>query len=378
MQTTNKTKLIAIYFPQFHDIPENDKWWGRGFTDWQLVKEAKPLYKDHHQPRVPIDDDYYNPCNVATLAKQIEMAKAYGIAGFMFYHYWFDGKLILQKPLEQFLANPQLDMPFCLSWANPSWTRQWKGNNEILQKQQHLPDKALWRQHFDYLLPFFKDSRALKMDGKPMFVIYVPEIVNQAGEMFACWNQWAKENGLPGIYFVATKGYDFANPSFLDSYQAMLKFQPREANTSAKNSTKSGVYKWASLFRKLPQSWQTKLVEWRIKFKGVTFHSTPNVWQIILQHAYQNDYPQYPLQIFESAFFEWDNTARYGKRANIFTETTADQKRAFFEALYQKSVASNAPYLFFNAWNEWSESAYLEPDKKNGFTHLEIIKNTVQ
>jgi hypothetical protein len=374
----NKTKLIAIYFPQFHDIPENDEWWGRGFTDWQLVKEAKPLYQNHHQPRVPMDGDYYNPCHVETLAKQIEMAKAYGVGGFMFYHYWFDGKLILQKPLEQFLQNKQLDMPFCLSWANPSWTRQWKGNNEVLQKQQHLPDKALWRKHFDYLLPFFQDSRALKMDGKPMFVIYVPEIVNQAAEMFACWNEWAQENGLPGIYFVATKGYDFANPSFLASYQAMMKFQPREANTSSKNTSKSGVYKFGNLFRKLPQSWQTKLVEWRIKFKGVTFHSTQNVWNIILANAYQNDYPQYPLQIFESAFFEWDNTARYGKRANVFTETTTDEKRAFFEALYKKSLEAKAPYLFFNAWNEWSESAYLEPDKKNGFAHLDIIKNTVQ
>ena len=109
----SKTKLIAIYFPQFHNIPENDEWWGRGFTDWQLVKEAKPLYKGHHQPRVPIDEDYYNPCNVETLSKQIDLAKAYGVGGFMFYHYWFDGKLILEKPLETFLNNPQLDMPFC-------------------------------------------------------------------------------------------------------------------------------------------------------------------------------------------------------------------------------------------------------------------------
>jgi hypothetical protein len=195
--------------------------------------------------------------------------------------------------------------------------------------------------------------------------------------LFACWNEWAKENGLPGIYFVATKGYDFANPSFLESYQAMLKFQPREANTSAKNTKVSGVYKLSTLFRKLPQSWQAKLVEWRIKFKGVTFHSTKNVWNIILKYAYENDYSQYPLQIFESAFFEWDNTARYAKRANIFTETTLEEKREFFEELYKKSQEAEVPYLFFNAWNEWSESAYLEPDKQNGYSHLEIIRNTI-
>lgn len=373
----HKTKLIAIYFPQFHNIPENDTWWGKGFTDWQLVKEAKPLYKGHAQPRIPIDEDYYNPCNAETIAKQIALAKEYGISGFMFYHYWFDGKLILEKPLETFLNNPDLDMPFCLSWANPSWTRQWKGNNEILLKQQHLTDKTLWRKHFDYLLPFLKDKRAMKIDGKPMFIIYVPEIVNKVSEMFECWQTWAKESGLPGIYFIATKGYDFSDPSFLTSYDAMLKFQPREANTSKKNLKKSGVYKFGSLFRKLPKSWQDKLVEWRIKLKGITFHSTKNVWDIILKYAYKNDYPEYNLQIFESAFFDWDNTARYAKRANIFTETTIEEKKEFFEELYKKSQEAKVPYLFFNAWNEWSESAYLEPDKHNGYAHLEIIKNTV-
>jgi hypothetical protein len=366
-------KLIAIYFPQFHNIPENDNWWGKNFTDWELVKKSQPLFPNHNQPRVPLDDDYYNPCNTDTLQKHISLAKEYNVHGFMFYHYWFDGKLMLEKPLDNFLENKELDMPFCLSWANASWTRQWTGNNEILLKQNHYPDKELWKKHFDYLLPFFLDKRAIKIDEKPLFAIYAPNMMKHTGEMFDYWQQLATENGLKGIYFMAMKNYDFANHGFLKEYDALLNFQPRQANTSNKNPHKQKLMS-LSYLRLLPEKYQNIIAGIRLRFKSISKIETENIWNHILQYAYHNEYPQYKLNMYESAFFDWDNTARYGNRATIYTEKSAEEKKHFLKNLYIKAKENNSEYIIFNAWNEWSESAYLEPDKKNKFAHLEIIK----
>ncbi len=365
-------KLIAIYFPQFHDIPENDEWWGKNFTDWELVKKSRPLFDGHYQPRIP-RDGYYNPCEKDVLKKQAVLAEQYNVFGFMFYHYWFDGKLILEKPAETFLRSKDIDMPFCFSWANASWTRQWTGNNEILLKQNHIPDENLWEKHFSYLLPFFKDSRYMKKDNKPIFAIYAPNLLKETERMFALWNKMAKENGMEGIYFIAMKNYDFANPSFLNSFDALMNFQPRQANVSAKNPHKQKLMS-LSYFRLLPERMQNFLAGIRLKFKSISKIDTPQIWQHILKFAYQSEYPQYKLDLYESAFFDWDNTARYGKRATIYTEQSLEEKRAFLESLYQKATENNSEYIFFNAWNEWSESAYLEPDEKKDFAHLEIIK----
>ena len=372
----NSTKLIAIYFPQFHNIPENDIWWGRNFTDWELVKNARPLFHGHYQPRVPVDVGYYNPCDKNTLRSQIDMAKKYNVYGFMFYHYWFDGKLILEKPLNTFLENPDLNMPFCLSWANGSWTRQWIGNNEFLLEQKHTQDPKLWKAHFNYLLPFFKDKRAICIDGKPMFCIYNPDFVKQCGEMFSYWNQLAIENGLKGIYYVAMKNYEFPEASFLSNYDALMKFQPREANTSSKNRHRQRIMsiKW---MRALPESVQNKLNGIRLRLKSKTIIRSDYIWEHILYNAYMNDYTKAndKLKIFESAFFDWDNTARYKNKATIYTNLTMENKKNYLMALKQKAEENRCPYIFFNAWNEWSESAYLEPDSKNGYAHLEIIRD---
>lgn len=366
-------KLIAIYFPQFHNIPENDKWWGKDFTDWELVKSAKPLYPGHHQPRVPLFEEYYNPCKKEVLEKQIQMAKDYHIGGFMFYHYWFDGKLILEKPLETFLSNSDLDMPFCLSWANASWTRQWKANNEFLLEQKHTPDKVLWKKHFDYLLPFFKDRRALKINEKPVFVVNTPEIIKHSKEMFDCWQQLALQNGLPGLYLIASKHYDFLKTSFLKSYNGILKIQPREANNSSKNPNAHKILK-IKTYRLLPEKIQNMIRQWRLKYKGTTFVNSNKIWEHILNHSYENEFSEYNLDVFEAVYFDWDNTARYGKRANIFSALTKEEKTKYMTALKEQTIAANCPFVFFNAWNEWSEGTYLEPDKKNGFENLEVIK----
>ena len=368
-----ESKLIAIYFPQFHNIPENDEWWGKNFTDWDLVKSAKPKFHGHNQPRIPLDEVYYNPCKKEVLAKQINQAKDFGIGGFMFYHYWFDGRLILEKPLEVFLKNPDLDIPFCLSWANNSWTRQWKANNEFLLEQKHLTERSLWEKHFYYLLPFFKDKRAIKIDNKVIFVINTPEIIKKAAKMFALWNELAQQNGIDGIYFIASKHYDYINYSFLENYNAILKVHPREANNSNKNPYAHKVLKM-KWFRLLPESLQNRLRQWRLKYKGLTLIDSIKIWEHILSNAYVNDYPEYNLDVFEAIYFDWDNTARYGKRATVYTNLTKEQKHTALKQLLDKTKQKSCPYIFFNAWNEWSEGTYLEPDKKDGFENLELIK----
>lgn len=372
----DSTKLIAIYFPQFHNIPENDVWWGKNFTDWELVKNATPLFKGHYQPRIPLDLGYYNPCDKAVLMRQIEIAKAYKVYGFMFYHYWFDGKLILEKPLQTFINNPDLDIPFCLSWANGSWTRQWVGNNEFLIEQKHIPDPQLWALHFDFLLPFFKDKRAICIDGKPIFCIYNPDFIKETSEMFKLWNTLAKKNGLKGLYYIAMKNYEFPNAAFLANYDALLKFQPREANTSAKNKHRQKLMsiKW---MRALPEKVQNRLNGIRLHLKSKTIINSDLIWEHILTNAYLNDYKNYNdhLQIFESAFFDWDNTARYKNKATIYTNMSISNKKKYLSELKCKAEANHSPYIFFNAWNEWSESAYLEPDKKNGYAHLQIVSD---
>lgn len=371
-------KIIAFYFPQFHEIPENNEWWGKGFTDWKLVKEAKPLYEGHNQPRVPIDEDYYNPCEKETLKKQAELAKKYGIEGFMFYHYWFDGKLYLEKPMEVFLSNPDIDISFCVTWANESWTRSWVGKPEIfLQEQLHTNDREIWTKHFEYLLPFFKDFRAIKVDDKPVFLIYQPFLIKDSDEMIEFWTELAIKNELKGLYFIAIKNHDYQSTDFLRSYDAIMKFQPREAYSS-KDFNDQNVSARFQFLRRLPHKLQLYLTKLNQKISKYKIFDSGKLWGIILKNSYRNEFLNHKLKVFESAFFEWDNTARYKNKAKVFTGLTFDEKKANLSKLMDAAHKNNSPYVFFNAWNEWSESAYLEPDKKHGFKHLEIIKEVTE
>lgn len=370
----NSPKIIAFYFPQFHPIAENDKWWGKDFTDWKLVKEAKPLFDGHHQPRVPIDEEYYNPCEKEVLQKQAKMAREYGVDGFMFYHYWFDGKLYLEKPMETLLANPDIDIEFCVTWANESWTRSWIGKPEVfLQKQEHSQDPELWERHFNYLLPFLKDPRAIKIDDKPVFLIYQPFLINASEKMLALWQELAVKNGLKGLYLIAIKNHDYQTTDFLSSYDGLMKFQPREAYSS-KDFQSENIAARFQFLRTLPHIVQLYLTKLKQKLSGHKIFDSNKLWDIILKNAFVNDYKEFTLKIFESGFFDWDNTPRYKKKAKIFTGLSDASKKQNLKKLMQGAVDNNSPFIFFNAWNEWSESAYLEPDKKNGFKHLEIVK----
>lgn len=373
----DKTKLIAFYFPQFHAIPENDEWWGKGFNDWQLVQKAKPNYKGHSQPRIPLDDIYYNPCEKKVLEKQIHLAKKYGIGGFMFYHYWFDGKLLLEKPLETFLNNKDLDFPFCLCWANETWTRAWSGNPEcVLIKQSHTPDRTLWKAHFDYLLPFLKDNRAIRINNKIVFLIYQPSLIEKGNEMIEYWRYLAKQNQVDELYFIGIKNHPINDIEKFSAYDGILKFQPREAYTST-DFMSGNKLNYFSFLRKLPESVLKYLRKVYMDFNKYHIYNSEKLWDIILDNAYKKEKGLIDKEVFESAFFEWDNTPRYGMRAKIFTRLNNKDLQKNMVELLKKAKQNQSPYIFFNAWNEWSESAYLEPDKMNKYDNLEICYHSL-
>ena len=276
--------------------------------------------------------------------------------------------------MEVFLANKDIDIHFCVCWANETWTRAWTGTSEILIEQKHTQDASLWEAHFRYLLPFFKDPRAIKKDGKPVFLVYRPALLKGTKKMFDFWQKLAKEDGLEGLYIIAVKGYDFSNQtSFLAHYDGLMNFQPREAFNSPTFKGNS-VSKFQILRRLPPRIWSI-ISKLYLKYRGYTLINGSDIWNVILKKAYENEFPKYELDIYESGYFEWDNTPRYKAKSKIYTRPSREELESNVAKLYQNASEHGSEFVFWNAWNEWSESAYLEPDKKRGFENLEIINN---
>jgi hypothetical protein len=361
-------KLIAIYFPQFHAIAENNAWWGEGFTDWQTVRAATPLYDGHYQPRVPLHGRYYDQSQLDVLRWQVEIAKQYGIYGFCHYHYWFDGRQLLETPTNLWLENKDIDMPFCLSWANETWSRRWDGrNHEILIKQTHTPDKALWKQHFEYLLRQWDDPRAIKVKDKPVFVIYRPQYITQLHQMMDYWRELAAQAGLKGLYLMVQHHYTLPNDNVLDVFDGVFQFQPFEAKYAL--HTRKGLLR--TLSSALPEQVRNQLHRLKAAAHNrPTLHDYDAVWQKALEIRSHKG-----LDTFPGAYMDWDNTPRYKSRATIFKGATPEK----FEQYLRQQIATlparglPEPFIFINAWNEWAEGTYLEPDERYGYSYLEAV-----
>jgi lipopolysaccharide biosynthesis protein len=375
--TDHKIKLIAMYFPQLHAIPENDEWWGSGFTDWQNVKSARPQFDGHNQPRVPLNNNYYDQSELETLRWQIDLAKKYGVYGFCHYHYWFDGKQLLETPTNLILDNKDINFPFCLSWANETWSKRWDGrDHHILIQQTHIPTKERWKLHYDYLIKAWTDPRAIKVDGKPVFVIYRPQRIDKIDDMLAFWRELALKDGLPGLYFIFQKQYELPTSSCLNSFDALFQFQPFEAVSSPSFNKKSIRHSpLFRLIRSLPERYQDMLRGLRAKFvRELTFHDYDEVWRKIVEHR-----PDAKLTTFPGAYVDWDNAARYKKRATIYREASPQKFGEWLNILLSTMPQRNLPenFIFLNAWNEWAEGAYLEPDERYGYEYLEALKNAL-
>ena len=358
-------KIIAFYLPQFHQIPENDKWWGEGFTEWTYVKKASPLFCGHYQPREPLDDNYYNILNPAIQKWQVDIAKKYGIYGFCYYHYWFKGKQLLEKPLEQLLKSKELDFPFCLSWANQSWTRTWYDDNETILMPQEYGNKEDWEKHFNYLLPIFLDKRYITIDNKPIFIIYDSKNIEKCNEMIKYWQKLAKLNGLIGIYFINTlTGLPIDYRSL--NFDAQLQFEPGFT-----------VHHCMSII------WRAKR-KMKVGAKRIInkINLLENKVENILDYdeIYKNILKRKPIakKTYLGAFTDWDNTPRRKYKSFLFKNANPEKFEKFLiEQIKRSRELYQNDLLFINAWNEWGEGAYLEIDKKFGARYLEAVKNAL-
>lgn len=347
-------KILAFYLPQFHEIPENNKWWGKGFTDWTNVKKAKPLVDGQYQPREPLNDNYYDLSDIEVMKWQSKIAQDHGIHGFCYYHYWFNGKKLLEKPLENMLKDKEVAIPFCFSWANEPWARTWDGRDtDVLMPQEYGNEKE-WKEHFNYLLQFFNDERYIKEDNKPMMVIYKTMHIPRVEEMCEYWNKLAKENGFDGIYFVETLGGVQDKPC-LNISKAAIEFEP---NLTMAN------HDW-SFFKKVFNKLR------RIFNNGLSIFNYDSIWN----EVFKRDVNRFDKELFLGGFIDWDNTPRKRFNGVVFKGSTPDK---FENYISNQIIRSNINgYIFINAWNEWAEGTYLEPDKKIGFKYLEAIKKAL-
>lgn len=361
-------KTIAFYLPQFHEIPENNKWWGTGFTEWKTVKEAKALYPKHVQPKVPYQNHYYDLLNYNVMKKQTLQAAEGGIDAFCFYHYWFTGKKILEKPVENYLKWKDLKTNYCFSWANESWTRTWnipngnswyqtdvkgaysKEEDKYLIKQDYGTEKN-WEEHFTYLLPFFKDDRYIKKDGKPIFLIYKPDTIPCLVPMIAYFQKMAQKHGFEGVYFILTNASkDYGK--FADGY---IMYEP--GYTLHKDLPL--LYKWKNNLTK-------QIFSKREELRKFSFHI---FWLQILQRKIKSEKP-----VYRGSFCGYDDTARRGNRGIVYHNNTPFMFFVYMTCLLLKQKKNKEEFLFITAWNEWSEGAYLEPDMKYKYGFLKAIK----
>lgn len=354
-------KILAYYLPQFHETEENNKWWGKGYTEWENAKAARALYRGHYQPREPLGDNYYNLLDSDAIKWQTELARKHGIDGFCIYHYWFEGKQLLEKPAEILLEHKEIDFPFCFAWANHSWTRTWEGpggDKEVLMNQTYGTVES-WKKHFSYLLQFFKDFRYIKKDNKPVLLIHSVEDIIRYVDMFKVFNEEAVKEGFAGVYIIQMLWKDSKqkrNSKYINAYTSFVPSMFHGGN----NQILCDVKQKANSF---------------IKFK------VPNFMKKCLYDIYDYDKvceylldKEYMDNEYMGIFPGFDNTARKGRRAWIYEGSTPKKFQKYLSALIRRSIEENKDMLFITAWNEWGEGNYLEPDKRYGYAWLNAVK----
>ena len=360
-------RVIALYLPQYHTFPENDEWWGRGYTEWTAVKSAKPLFKGHVQPVHP-RDGYYDLMNdqPETFMRQAKLARENGIYGFSFYQYYFTGKKLMEGPMEILLGHPEVDIKYCVTWANETWTRTWYGLKENILMKQEYGGEEEWREHFLYNLRFFKDDRYIKVDNKPVFMIYRTFDIKCFPEMKEKWEEWAREEGFDGVFWVGgkTAGEEENRKELFNGY---YYFEPGYTLKHGLSVSETLLYNAGTLMRtagnrflKLTGS-DKRILERRIPVKWI--------YDSILSRDYRrNEYP--------GIITEWDNTPRRKHKGLIYTGTSPDKFRETLEKLEEK-LPDKDGFVFLNAWNEWGEGAMIEPTAEKGDGYLRALREVV-
>ncbi len=360
-------RLIAFYLPQYHPIPENDAWWGKGFTEWTNVAKAKPLFKGHYQPHLPADLGFYDLRVPEVRQAQADMAREYGIYGFCYWHYWFAGKQLLERPFHEVLASGKPDFPFCLAWANQSWTGIWHGAPDRVLIEQTYPGEQDHIDHFNTLLPAFRDERYINVDDKPLFLIYMPHELPNSAETVKLWRHLAEKAGLPGIFFVGClHSVCSDDPVFEAGFDGFTITKLHWPNFESKHRI------WKIILSKLKMR--------RInKFYRKVLKRPFNVYDFktIAESAVYLE--KLPFEYYPSILPNWDNTPRSGYAGYIGTNSTPDLFGYQIERAINRvsSYPDERKMIFIKSWNEWAEGNYLEPDQRYGKAYLEALRSKV-
>ncbi|HEL2460691.1 glycosyltransferase WbsX family protein [Streptococcus suis] len=370
-------RLIAFYLPQFHAIPENDEWWGEGFTEWTNMKAATPLFDGHLQPRIPLDNNYYNLLDEKTMEWQVELAKKYGLYGFCFYHYWFHGHMLLEKPMEMMLNNPNINFPYMICWANEPWTNAWKADgNEKTLIAQHYGREKEWKQHFEYLLQFFKDKNYIVENNKPMLLIYRPEIIECLNEMLDYWNELAIEAGFSGIDFAYQQvSYYLLDNKDESRFKYRVEYQPGYARYDVQKQS-AGLSQYLlpikTKIRNIVYGFDKKAktnLSSKLTRQKLSFEDYDELCQSIINRKADDE------KSVAGMFVDWDNTPRRGDRGRVCLGSTPEKFQHYMtEQIKNVNENYQNDMLFIFAWNEWAEGGYLEPDERNKYGYLEALK----
>lgn len=367
-------KIIANYLPQFHETEENDKWWGKGYTDWNAVKKSKSLFSGHRQPKVPLNDNYYDLSDINAIKWQAGLANRYGIYGFAMYHYWFHSDMhLLEKPSEIILANEDINIHICFIWDNSTWKRTWSnvrfgndwGSQNLNDNADNSSDGILaeliygdekeWKIHFDYLLTFFKDNRYIKVGNRPVFGVFNQDNGTETlKKMFSYWDSLAKENGFDGMYILGKKNH---HGVMISDYQ--YEYEP----------LKHG-WLYESFCGKVYQRLRTGLHK---KFNFVDKYNYDSIWINLINEAKISA----KKDIWYGAFVGYDDTPRRGAKGKVVVGSTPDKFEYYLKKLISISKEQGKEFIFLTAWNEWGEGAYLEPDTRNGYAYLEAVNNAL-
>lgn len=362
-----KCKIVSMYLPQYHVIPENSMFWGEGFTDWDCVKSAKPLFPGHNEPRVPKDYHYYDLSKKEDIKRQIELAHKYNVYGFGIYHYWFStNKKVLTKPAELILENKDLDIPFFFAWDNASWKKSWSnvaGNDwapmREAQSQVHDADtnngmlipfvlgtEKDWKIHFDYLLNYFKDDRYIKVENKPVFIIW--NYSEEMEKMAEFWDEQAKENGFNGMEII----YKYSNKTSIPKTSNVFYYEPSHSA-------------WDRLENRIRNKIKT-IVKLNNTIKQYDYDIA---WKHLLHDAVRAD-----SRTYLGAFVDYDDSPRRANRGQRLKGASPEKFEKYLTQLLKIANEKDKEYVFLTAWNEWGEGAYLEPDETNHYAYLEAVR----
>jgi lipopolysaccharide biosynthesis protein len=349
-------KILGLYLPAFHQIPENDKWWGKGFTEWDNVRSGKPYYAGHIQPVEPLDDWYYDLSNESDIRHQCQLARRYGVDGFVAYHYWFGGgRKIFERPMEILRANEDINIDYCFCWANDTWITTWHGKDPKELIRQEYPGPEDWKQHIDYLMPFFQDKRYIKKDNKPVLFFYKAGEIPEYDEMLAFWDDILRDAGFDGLFAIE---YISSKNTKLHSLRSDAVFEFEPLYTTFFDLTKVELAKRA--VAKLSHN--------------IDYQSYDKLWG----HILSRDRTYGGKEIVRGCFSSWDNSPRKEKNSMIVRGSTPNKFQCYLTQLLESNRRDySRDFCVINAWNEWSEGAYLEPDKHNGYGYLEALRNAV-